>query len=76
MAKPERFHIFTKPPIAEEPSYFGDTERAQAFAAFLTRHKGERHLAALQDFPDPDAISSALAYRMLADRYDIDVDIV
>ncbi len=33
-------------------------------------------MAALQDYPDPDAISCALAYRMLAARMDIDVDIL
>jgi len=44
--------------------------------AFLERHRGETHVAALQDYPDPDAISCALAYRVLAARYDIDVDIV
>lgn len=76
MAKPDRFHDFTKTIVAEEPIHFGDDSRAEAFAAFLSRHKGERHIAALQDFPDPDAISSALAYRLLAERYNISVDIV
>jgi nanoRNase/pAp phosphatase (c-di-AMP/oligoRNAs hydrolase) len=75
MAKPERFHKFVAPAAAAQV-LFGDDLRARAFAQFLARHKGERHLAALQDFPDPDAISSALAYRALAARYDIDVDIV
>lgn len=76
MSKPERFHNFAAPPAAEAQNLFGDDLRARAFAQFLARHKGERHIAALQDFPDPDAISSALAYRALADKYDIDVDIV
>lgn len=76
MAKPDRYFDFPKTPVTEETTHFGDGERAAAFAAFLAKHKGERHLAALQDFPDPDAISSALAYRLLADRYDIDVDII
>lgn len=75
MAKPERFHNFVAP-VAPAQHLFGDDLRARAFAQFLARHKGERHLAALQDFPDPDAISSALAYRFLAGKYDIDVDIV
>jgi nanoRNase/pAp phosphatase (c-di-AMP/oligoRNAs hydrolase) len=75
MAKPERFHNFVAPP-AEAQNLFGDELRAKAFAQFLARHKGERHIAALQDFPDPDAISSALAYRAMADKFDIDVDIV
>jgi nanoRNase/pAp phosphatase (c-di-AMP/oligoRNAs hydrolase) len=75
MAKPERFHTFAAPPAGAQ-NLFGDDLRAKAFAQFLARHKGERHIAALQDFPDPDAISSALAYRAMADKYDIDVDIV
>jgi nanoRNase/pAp phosphatase (c-di-AMP/oligoRNAs hydrolase) len=74
MAKPERY-LFTKAP-ATEPLHFGDDARAQQFAQFLERHKGEHQVAALQDFPDPDAIASAMAYRLMADRFDIDVDIV
>lgn len=54
---------------------FGDVERARAFAAFLSRHRGERHLVVMQDFPDPDAISSALAYRVLARTAGITTDI-
>lgn len=50
--------------------------RAQEFVAFLRRHRGEAHVAALQDYPDPDAISSALAYRVLAATFDINVDIL
>ncbi len=75
MAKPDRFNDFPKIVVADEPIHFGDDDRARAFAAFLARHKGERHVAALQDFPDPDAISSAMAYRLLAEPYDIKVDI-
>jgi nanoRNase/pAp phosphatase (c-di-AMP/oligoRNAs hydrolase) len=71
-------------PATEAPStrmldlapHFGDDARARAFAAFLESHRGEAHIVALQDFPDPDAISSAMAYRMMAARYDIDAEIV
>jgi nanoRNase/pAp phosphatase (c-di-AMP/oligoRNAs hydrolase) len=56
--------------------HFGNHERARAFAAFLERHRGEDHVVALQDYPDPDAIAAALAYRMLAGRYEIDADII
>jgi nanoRNase/pAp phosphatase (c-di-AMP/oligoRNAs hydrolase) len=76
MAKPDRKRDFPKIAVVDDPIHFGDDERAAAFDAFLQRHKGERHIAALQDFPDPDAISSALAYKLLADRYQISVDIV
>lgn len=62
--------------VAERPLDFGDDERARAFAEFLRNHAGERHAVALQDFPDPDAIASGLAYRMLAAKYDIEVDIL
>jgi nanoRNase/pAp phosphatase (c-di-AMP/oligoRNAs hydrolase) len=56
--------------------HFGDVERCRALRAFLERHRGEAHVAVLQDFPDPDAISSALAYRTLAEPYRISVDIL
>jgi len=62
--------------IAEPALHFGDDERAAAFRAFLERHRGESHLVVLQDFPDPDAIASALAYRALAGAFEIRVDIV
>ena len=55
---------------------FGDDDRARAFEAFLKRHARECHVVAIQDYPDPDAIASALAYRTLAAVHDIDVDIV
>ncbi len=55
---------------------FGSSGQAAMFARFLEKHRGEVHAATLQDYPDPDAISSALAYRALASRFDIDVDIV
>lgn len=45
-------------------------------ARLLEARRGERHVVAIQDFPDPDAISSAMAYRELARHYGIDADIV
>jgi nanoRNase/pAp phosphatase (c-di-AMP/oligoRNAs hydrolase) len=56
--------------------HFGDDARARAFAVFLESHQGEAHIVAVQDFPDPDAISSAMAYRTMAAEFDIEVDIV
>ena len=56
--------------------HFGDDARARAFAEFLESRRGEVHIVAVQDFPDPDAISSALAYKTLASKYDIETDIV
>jgi nanoRNase/pAp phosphatase (c-di-AMP/oligoRNAs hydrolase) len=41
----------------------------------LEQHRGEKHLVVLHDFPDPDAISSALAHRLIAAQFGIDTDI-
>lgn len=56
--------------------HFWNDERAEAFAGFLDRHRGEIHAVTLQDYPDPDAISSAMAYQILAGTRDIEVDLV
>jgi nanoRNase/pAp phosphatase (c-di-AMP/oligoRNAs hydrolase) len=42
----------------------------------LEGHRGDRHLVLLQDFPDPDALSSAWAYKLIAGNYKIECDIV
>jgi nanoRNase/pAp phosphatase (c-di-AMP/oligoRNAs hydrolase) len=54
------------------------TEDSPAFGLreLLAARTGERHLVAIQDFPDPDAISSALAYREIASGFEIGVDIL
>ncbi|NJM73115.1 MAG: bifunctional oligoribonuclease/PAP phosphatase NrnA [Scytonema sp. RU_4_4] len=39
-------------------------------------HRQERQLVILQDFPDPDALSSAWTYQLIAQQYDIKCDIV
>nr|WP_309224611.1 bifunctional oligoribonuclease/PAP phosphatase NrnA [Halomicronema sp. CCY15110] len=41
----------------------------------LSQRSGDRHLVLIQDFPDPDALSSAWAYRLICQQYDIDCDI-
>ena len=47
-----------------------------ALRQMLTTHSGERQLVLLQDFPDPDALSSAWAYQLIAKTYDITCDIL
>lgn len=42
----------------------------------LERHSSERQLIVIQDFPDPDALSSAWAYQLIAQQHDIKGDIV
>ncbi len=51
-------------------------QRAAALRELLRGRGGERHIVAIQDFPDPDAISSALAYREMALAFDIRADVV
>ena len=50
--------------------------KAAELAALLEEHRGERHAIVMQDYPDPDAISSAWAHKLIAARYNIDCDIV
>ncbi|MDY0094802.1 MAG: bifunctional oligoribonuclease/PAP phosphatase NrnA [Candidatus Vecturithrix sp.] len=42
----------------------------------LEAHRGETHIIAIQDFPDPDAIASAFVHQLICLSYDIEVDIV
>jgi nanoRNase/pAp phosphatase (c-di-AMP/oligoRNAs hydrolase) len=57
------------------PQKLGD-QRSEALIRVLDKHRGDRHLVLLQDFPDPDALSSAWAYKLIAERFDIQCDIV
>jgi nanoRNase/pAp phosphatase (c-di-AMP/oligoRNAs hydrolase) len=51
-------------------------QRGEALVRVLDKHRGDRHLVLLQDFPDPDALSSAWAYKLIAERFDIQCEIV
>lgn len=42
----------------------------------LEAHRGERHLVVMQDFPDPDAISSAYTHQLISATFDINVDLI
>ncbi|KYC38535.1 exopolyphosphatase-like protein [Scytonema hofmannii PCC 7110] len=50
--------------------------KAEELRAMLLAHRQERHLIILQDFPDPDALSSAWTYQLIAQQYEIKCDIV
>jgi nanoRNase/pAp phosphatase (c-di-AMP/oligoRNAs hydrolase) len=50
--------------------------RAAELAAILEAHRGERHAIVMQDFPDPDAISTAWAHKLIAARFSIECDIM
>jgi len=49
---------------------------AERLRALLAERAGERHLVAIQDFPDPDAISCAMAYQEIARQFDVTAEIL
>ena len=50
-------------------------DKKNEIADILERHRGEKHLVILHDYPDPDAIASAYAHRLISAQYGIDVTI-
>jgi nanoRNase/pAp phosphatase (c-di-AMP/oligoRNAs hydrolase) len=42
----------------------------------LSARRGERHIIVLHAYPDPDAISSAYAHRLISAHFGVDTDIV
>ena len=50
-------------------------EKYAELAEVLKAHRGERHIVVLQDYPDPDAISSAFAHQLISARDNIETDI-
>ncbi|GAB4202813.1 MAG: bifunctional oligoribonuclease/PAP phosphatase NrnA [Coleofasciculaceae cyanobacterium] len=51
-------------------------ERAAQLRQTLENHIRERQIVVIQDFPDPDALSSAWAYQLIAQQHNIKCDIV
>jgi nanoRNase/pAp phosphatase (c-di-AMP/oligoRNAs hydrolase) len=51
-------------------------QKAEALRQTFEKHRSERQLVILQDFPDPDALSCAWAYQLMAQQYGIKCDIV
>ena len=52
-----------------------EDDPTEALEKLLKKHSGSRQLVLLQDFPDPDALSAAWAYRLIAGAYSIQCDI-
>jgi nanoRNase/pAp phosphatase (c-di-AMP/oligoRNAs hydrolase) len=51
-------------------------QKADALRQVLEKQRGDRQLVILQDFPDPDALSCAWTYKLIAQQYEIYCDIV
>ncbi len=47
-----------------------------SLAQVLEAHRGERHVIVLQDYPDPDAISSAYAHQLISAAFGIETSIL
>jgi nanoRNase/pAp phosphatase (c-di-AMP/oligoRNAs hydrolase) len=63
--------------IVPRPEVDDDSDDpVQAVRHLLETHRGEKQLVLLQDFPDPDALSAAWAYKLIAANYKIECDIV
>jgi nanoRNase/pAp phosphatase (c-di-AMP/oligoRNAs hydrolase) len=68
---------YTSQPFAYDvPRSREQSQKIEAFKQTLERHRGERQLIVLQDFPDPDALSSAWTYKLIAQNFDIQCDMV
>ena len=52
------------------------SQKVEKLRDVLEAHRGETHIVAIQDFPDPDAIASALTHKLICLNYGIEVDIV
>ncbi|MBF0138365.1 MAG: bifunctional oligoribonuclease/PAP phosphatase NrnA [Magnetococcus sp. DMHC-1] len=50
--------------------------KAAELLRLLQGRSGERHAVVLQDFPDPDAISCAFGYKLLAESHGIETDLL
>src|SRR5215475_5714159 len=50
--------------------------KSAELANVLESHRGERHAIVMQDYPDPDAISTAWAHQMIAARFGVECEII
>jgi nanoRNase/pAp phosphatase (c-di-AMP/oligoRNAs hydrolase) len=51
-------------------------EKKKNISEILEQHRGEKHLVVLHDYPDPDAISSAFAHKLISTEFAIETDII
>ncbi|MBD2447697.1 bifunctional oligoribonuclease/PAP phosphatase NrnA [Nostoc sp. FACHB-152] len=51
-------------------------QKSEELQKVFLAHRHERQLIILQDFPDPDALSCAWTYQLIAQQYDIKCEII
>ncbi len=51
-------------------------KKKDELVSLLSNCKGQKHLVIIQSYPDPDAISTGLAHKIIAAQFGIEVDIV
>jgi nanoRNase/pAp phosphatase (c-di-AMP/oligoRNAs hydrolase) len=76
MAQDQKTALPHVPPVGGSPREDTSAVRAAELARLLSSREGERHIVALQDFPDPDALSCGMAYREIARRFGIEADVM
>jgi nanoRNase/pAp phosphatase (c-di-AMP/oligoRNAs hydrolase) len=76
MSQPVAAAAHTLSPPAANGRLAESSARAAELARLLSGRRGERHVVALQDFPDPDAISGGMTYREIARGFGIEVDVM
>ncbi|MBD2726095.1 bifunctional oligoribonuclease/PAP phosphatase NrnA [Nostoc sp. FACHB-892] len=70
------------PSVAEGAIYLSQRgnslaqQKSEELQKTLLAHRHDRQLVILQDFPDPDALSCAWAYQLIAQQYDIKCEII
>jgi nanoRNase/pAp phosphatase (c-di-AMP/oligoRNAs hydrolase) len=83
---PQLVELPRKPSLAvstgESGVYLGQrgnslaTNKTEELQKTLLAHRHDRQLVILQDFPDPDALSCAWTYQLIAQQYDIKCEII
>ena len=62
--------------VSAKPAGARPMSKAAELGAVLEAHRGERHAIVMQDYPDPDAISTAWAHKLIAARFGVECDII
>lgn len=65
-----------KESIKQDSTTLHGKQKVEKLREVLEAHRGETHVVAIQDIPDPDAIASAVAHRLICLNFGIEVEII